>query len=324
MSNLIAKRYEIIKTLGHGGMADVYLALDTILNREVAIKVLKSDMASDPVSLERFRREANASTKLSHPNIVELKDVVCEDNKLYLLFEHLDFDLKRYLDELGNENLNENVIKSFLYQILDGVAYCHSNKIIHRDLKPQNLLLDTLGRLKIADFGLARAFSIPIRPYTKEVRKLKYFILFLVTLWYRSPELLLGISEYSTPVDIWSVGCIFAELCLKRALFKGDYEIEQIFKIFSILGTPDKNIWPDIVNLPNFSNKFPKFQPQNLHDLIPNLDENGINLLYSMLAYDPNKRITAKQALLHVIYILFNLLFSLISPQELIDKVLSL
>lgn len=112
----------------------------------------------------------------------------------------------------------------------------------------------------------------------------------------------MGVSEYSTQVDIWSIGCIFAELYLKRPLFKGEYEIEQIFKIFSVLGTPDENVWPDIVNLPNYSEKFPKFKPMNLKEIIPNIDENGLNLLYAMLAYDPNKRITAKQALLHVKY----------------------
>lgn len=121
-----------------------------------------------------------------------------------------------------------------------------------------------------------------------------------MTIWYRAPELLLGVSEYSTPVDIWSIGCIFAELCLKKPLFPGDYEIEQIFKIFGILGTPNKEIWPDVVNLPNYKESFPRFNPQRLEDFFPQLDSNGINLLYSMLTYDPNKRITAKQALLHV------------------------
>ena len=103
----------------------------------------------------------------------------------------------------------------------------------------------------MADFGLARAFSIPIRPYTKEV----------LTLWYRAPELLLGINEYSTPVDIWSIGCIFAELVLRQPLFKGEYEIEQLFKIFHLLGTPNKDTWPDVESLPNYSKEFPKFKP---------------------------------------------------------------
>ena len=178
-----------------------------------------------------------------------------------------------------------------MYKILDAVAFCHSKKIIHRDLKPQNILVEKDGEIvKVADFGLARAFSIPIRPYTKEV----------LTLWYRAPELLLGINEYSTPVDIWSIGCIFGELVLRQPLFKGEYEIEQLFKIFHLLGTPDKNIWPDVESLPNYSKEFPKFKPLKLEKYFVGLDKNGIDLLKQMLIYDPNQRITAKQALMHV------------------------
>ena len=170
-------------------------------------------------------------------------------------------------------------------------------KIIHRDLKPQNILTEKDGEIvKVADFGLARAFSIPIRPYTKEV----------LTLWYRAPELLLGINEYSTPVDIWSIGCIFAELVLRQPLFKGEYEIEQLFKIFHLLGTPNKDTWPDVESLPNYSKEFPKFKPLKFENYFIGLDKYGIDLLKQMLKYDPNQRITAKQALMHVSKFIFN------------------
>ncbi|CAL1281976.1 unnamed protein product [Larinioides sclopetarius] len=112
--------------------------------------------------------------------------------------------------------------QSYLYQILDGILYCHRRRIIHRDLKPQNLLIDQQGAIKIADFGLARAFGIPVRVYTHEV----------VTLWYRAPEVLLGSPRYSTPIDIWSIGCIFAEMANKAPLFRGDSEIDQLYRIF--------------------------------------------------------------------------------------------
>lgn len=121
-----------------------------------------------------------------------------------------------------------------------------------------------------------------------------------VTLWYRAPEILLGSQEYSTPIDIWSIGCIFAELCLKKSLFEGDSDIDQLFKIFQILGTPDKEVWPEIHLLPHFKETFPKWNPVKLSNIFVDLDVNGINLLKKLLYYDPNQRITAKQALQHV------------------------
>ena len=217
---------------------------------------MKIDLENEGIPSTALR-EITILRELKHPNIVRLLDVVLNNSKLYLLFEFIEIDLRKFLINLKEKVLNENLVKNFLYKILDAVAYCHSKKIIHRDLKPQNILTAKNGEIvKVADFGLARAFSIPIRPYTKEV----------LTLWYRAPELLLGINEYSTPVDIWSIGCIFAELILKQPLFKGEYEIEQLFKIFHVLGTPNKDIWPEVETLPNFSHEFPKFKPIKLKE----------------------------------------------------------
>ena len=278
--------------VGSGTYGEVYKGINTKTKETIAIKKIKIDLENEGIPSTALR-EITILRELTHPNIVQLKDVVCDNNKLYLLFEFVDYDLRKYLEDLEDNNLEEDKIKSLLYQILDAVAYCHSKKIIHRDLKPQNILLDKNEVIKIADFGLARAFSIPIRPYTKEV----------LTLWYRAPELLLGINEYSTPVDIWSIGCIFAELILKKPFFKGDYEIEQIYKIFSILGTPHNDIWPEVSSLPNYQLEFPQFNKINLRNIFTKLDDNGIDLLSSMLKYDPNQRITAKEALLHVRYL---------------------
>ena len=139
--------------------------------------------------------------ELQHPNIVRLYDVVHTERKLTLVFEFLDQDLKKYLD-VCDSGLDLPIMKSFLYQLLMGVAYCHHHRVLHRDLKPPNLLINREGQLKLADFGLARAFGIPVRSYTHEV----------VTLWYRAPDVLMGSRKYSTPVDIWSIGCIFAEM----------------------------------------------------------------------------------------------------------------
>ena len=138
-----------------------------------------------------------------------------------------------------------------MFQILAGINFCHARRVLHRDLKPQNLLIDKSGALKLADFGLARAFGIPVRTYTHEV----------VTLWYRAPEILLGLKQYSTPVDMWSIGCIFAEMIMKRPLYPGDSEIDELFKIFRTLGTPDEETWPGVSKLPDYKPTFPNCPP---------------------------------------------------------------
>ncbi len=142
-------------------------------------------------------REISLLKELNHANIVNLLDIVHEQNQLYLVFEYLEQDLKRYMDYSGFPRLDPSLVKSYIRQILTGIAYCHSHRVLHRDLKPQNLLINRKGCIKLADFGLARAFGVPVRTYTHEV----------ITLWYRAPEILLGARQYSTPVDIWSIAC---------------------------------------------------------------------------------------------------------------------
>jgi len=181
------------------------------------------------------------------------------------------------------------LVKSYLFQLLSGINYCHSHRIIHRDLKPQNLLIDQNGSLKLADFGLARAYCVPFRTYTHEV----------VTLWYRAPEVLLGSKEYAAPLDMWSAGCIFAEMVTKRPLFPGDSEIDQIFRIFRTLGTPGEEEWPGVTKLPDYKPTFPKWKKQSLGQNLPNIDPQGLDLLKQMLIYQPSKRISAKEALQH-------------------------
>ena len=163
-----------------------------------------------------------------------------------------------------------------------GIYFCHAHRILHRDLKPQNLLIDKEGNLKLADFGLARAFGIPLRTYTHEV----------VTLWYRAPEVLLGSRHYNTAIDMWSVGCIFAEMAMRTPLFPGDSEIDEIFRIFRTLGTPNDETWPGVKALPDYKTSFPQWSGVPLKKAVPALDDNGLDLLRQMLVYDPASRIS--------------------------------
>ena len=166
-----------------------------------------------------------------------------------------------------------------------------SHRVLHRDLKPQNLLINREGELKLADFGLARAFGIPVRSYTHEV----------VTLWYRAPDVLMGSRRYSTPVDMWSIGCIFAEMSNGRPLFPGTSESNQLERIFKALGTPTIDIYPGITELPEYNSNFPVYPPPEggLAKLVPSMTPAMVDLMSRLLQYDPNKRVSAKEALEH-------------------------
>jgi len=217
--------------------------------------------------------------------------VFCSTQKLIAVFELVESDLKKYMKSVDC-CLPPIDIKSLSYQLCLGVEFCHANRIIHRDLKPQNLLIDLHMRLKIADFGLARPYSLPVPKYTHEV----------VTIWYRALEILLGSPVYSIPVDLWSVGCIVGEMAFGRPLFAGDSEIHTIFRIFETLGTPSVEQWPDIVELPDFKHTFPKWvgcKLVGLDGVAAKLGAEGISLANKLLVYDPKKRISACCAVDH-------------------------
>lgn len=228
--------------------------------------------------------------ELKHENIVSLHDVIHTENKLMLVFDHMDMDLKKYMDTKGDRGaLQPMVIKSFMYQLLKGIEFCHRNKVLHRDLKPQNLLTNSKGQLKLGDFGLARAFGIPVNTFSNEV----------VTLWYRAPDVLLGSRTYNTSIDIWSAGCIMAEMYTGRPLFPGTTNEDQITRIFRIMGTPTERTWPGITQLADYKPTFQMYATQDLRQILPMIDPVGIDLLQKMLQLRPELRISAADALGH-------------------------
>lgn len=276
----------------------VYKAKDINTGHIVALKKIRLEAEDEGVPSTSIREISLLKELSKDDNIVKLLDIVHSEAKLYLVFEFLDMDLKKYMDTIGEKDgLGPDMVKKFSYQLVKGLYYCHGHRILHRDLKPQNLLINKSGDLKIGDFGLARAFGIPLRTYTHEV----------VTLWYRAPEVLLGSRHYSTAIDMWSVGCIVAEMATRQPLFPGDSEIDEIFRIFRVLGTPDEDVWPGVRGLPDYKPTFPQWHPVELADVVKGFEADGLDLIAQTLVYDPAHRISAKRALQHPYFDTVNL-----------------
>lgn len=274
--------------LGEGTYATVYKGRNRQTGELVALKEIHLD--SEEGTPSTAIREISLMKELKHENIVTLHDVIHTENKLMLVFEYMDKDLKKYMDARGDRGqLDQVTIKRFMQDLLRGTAFCHENRVLHRDLKPQNLLINTKGQLKLADFGLARAFGIPVNTFSNEV----------VTLWYRAPDVLLGSRTYNTSIDIWSAGCIMAEMYTGRPLFPGTTNEDQLQKIFRLMGTPSERTWPGISQLPEYKTNFPSYATQSLAILLPQVDQMGLDLLSKLLQLRPENRISAQDALRH-------------------------
>lgn len=284
-------QYDITEVLGEGTYGKVRKARCRQTGESRALKQMKLGTQEDGIPSTAIR-EIAILKELAHENIVRLHDVFCKPGELVLVFELLDSDLKKYMKAVSGR-LQPGQVRDFARQLLKGIEFCHMNRIIHRDLKPQNLLIDnTTLRLKIADFGLARAFMLPVPQYTHEV----------ITVWYRPLEILLGSKLYSVPVDLWGVGCILAEMATGSPLFAGDSEIDTAFKIFQKLGTPTEAVWPGVSELPDFKPTFPKWTHKgwsNIRNTQAQLGASGIDILDKLMRYNPRTRVSAREALQH-------------------------
>ncbi|XP_062842407.1 cyclin-dependent kinase 4 [Trichomycterus rosablanca] len=285
-------QYEPVAEIGGGAYGTVYKARDTRSGKFVALKSVRVQTNQEGLPLSTVREVAllRRLEQFDHPNIVKLMDVCAslrteQETKVTLVFEHVDQDLKTYLEKVPAPGLPIHQIRDMMRQLLCGLEFLHSHHVLHRDLKPENILVTSRGEIKLADFGLARIYSchMALTPV-------------VVTLWYRSPEVLLG-SSYATPVDLWSTGCIFAEMFLCKPLFRGESEVDQLTKIFCLIGLPSEEEWPTDVTLSqqNFSAQ----NPQPIRDQIPEISDDGADLLTKMLTFNPLRRISAHKAQEH-------------------------
>lgn len=286
-----ANDYTFLEKIGEGTYGMVYKAFSHETGERVAIKKIKILPEHDGVPSTALR-EISLLKTLSHVNVIQLHDVYSNSKNLYLVFECLDMDLRIFLKRNGA--IRDASLKSAVCQCFQGIEFCHSRRVLHRDLKPQNVLINVNKmRLVLADFGLARAFSIPSKAYTHEV----------VTLWYRAPEILLGQVKYGPSMDIWSLGCIVAEIATAQPIFPGDSEIDTIFKIFRVLGTPDEQIWPGVTQLQDYKQGFPQWSDTHFADVRrlagSGFGDEGIDLLSKCLKYNLVDRPSAGVLLHH-------------------------
>ncbi|ESK98352.1 cmgc cdk pitslre protein kinase [Moniliophthora roreri MCA 2997] len=284
--------YERLNQIEEGSYGVVFRARDKQTGDIVALKKLKLDEEKNGFPITALR-EINALMSCRHENVVGIREVVVGDTltQVFVVMDFIEHDLKSLLTVMPSPFL-QSEIKTLMMQLLSAVKHCHESWILHRDLKTSNLLMNNRGTIKVADFGLARRYGDPVG-----VGGMTQLV---VTLWYRAPEILLGAETYSTAVDMWSVGCIFAELLLKEPLFQARNEVELISMIFKLLGPPTQNSWPGYFTLPMAKTvTLPSPQPHQFRQKFQYLTTAGLDLLMSLLTYDPEQRISADEALQH-------------------------
>lgn len=287
----VSEHFRIVQKLGEGTYGKVYKAISRTTNEVFALKRIPIQQSEYGVPAATIR-EVSLLKECDHPNVIRLYEVLSKEHARYLVFEFMDMDLRTYLTRNGAFK-DLTGLKNAAWQCIRGIHHCHSIRILHRDLKPHNVLVDVTGsRFKLADFGLARAFSVQMRALTQEV----------VSLWYRAPEILMGERKYASPTDIWSLGCIVAEMATGQVLFPGDSQIDTLFRIFRMLGMPSEEVWPGVSTLREFTLEFPKWSRAGLVDVrakAPALGPDGLDLVDQCLKYNVAERASARHLLQH-------------------------
>jgi len=285
-------QYKKIKLLGRGAFGSINLCENTkqadsaCPDKFVAMKKITIINAGDNKETV-LQRELKILREYSHPNIVKLYDTFTQCKDTFLVLEYLTFDLGAYIDKSGTK-LGPNDIKYIFRETLLGLKYLHENFILHRDMKTQNIMLGCDGKVKLIDFGCAKGYGNPEQPMTLQIS----------TRWYKPPEVMFGDKSYGASFDVWSCGCILAEMFLGKAIFMGGTDIDMLGKIFEIRGSPNNENWPDANKLPYFM-EFEHIKPVALKNLMPDAPEEAIDLMEQMLQLNPSYRPSLEKALAH-------------------------
>lgn len=344
----VMEKYRVVGFISSGTYGRVYKAHGRQGQPgDFAIKKFKPDKEGEQIQYTGISqsaiREMALCSELKHDNVIRLIEIILEDKCIFMVFEYAEHDLLQIIHhhtQQPRHSIPPSTVKSIMFQLLNGCQYLHTNWVLHRDLKPANIMVTSSGHVKIGDLGLARLFNKPLHSLFSGDKV-------VVTIWYRAPELLLGSRHYTPAIDLWAVGCIFAELLSLRPIFKGEeakmdkktvpFQRNQMQKIVEIMGLPTKERWPLLTSMPEYSNLSmltpPMLHPGHHHHShhrssaasqshlekwyystinahsstssptsngsLTALGKEGYNLLAGLLEYDPEKRLTAAQALHH-------------------------